>query len=174
MVSRGVRRANVMSAKLAASLGLALILALVFTIVLTLGSVGAENSGGLGSLTASDLLGVFGVALLMFTAYMLFGALVGTFFTSSGSAMAIGLVLAFVSASFYFNLTPEDDFIFLSLFSPVSLGYNFNSLMYYVWRAGEESSRYRDVIPSVAVVLAYSSIFVGFIYGIFSKKQLRG
>jgi hypothetical protein len=70
-------------------------------------------------------------------------------------------------------LTPEDDF-FLAALSPVSLGYNFNSLMYYVWQGGQVSSRYRDVIPSVVFPLAYSAVFVSLIYGVFSKKQLRG
>src|SRR5690606_7659221 len=108
MISRGVRRSDVMSAKLITAIGLALLLAAVFTVALIIGSLGAENSGGLASLKASDVAGIFGVALLMFIAYMLFGGLVGTLITSSGSAMGIGLVLAFISSSFFFNLTPED------------------------------------------------------------------
>ncbi len=172
MISRGVRRNNLMTAKLLATLGLALLMAAVFTGVMLLGSLGA-TSGSETTVSASIVLNVFGVALLMFVAYMLVGGLVGTILASSGSAMGVGLVLAFISSSFFFNLTPKDDF-FLAFMSPASLGYNFNSLMYYVLRAGEESDRYRGVAPSIAVALTYAGVYAGVIYSVFSKKQLRG
>ncbi len=176
MVSRGVRRSNLMTAKVMTVIALAMGLTTLFTAALFLsGLASASNIGGAGlaGLSSSTIAHIFGVALLMFAAYMLVGGVVGTVMTSPSAAMGVGLVLAFISSSFFFMLTPEDDF-FLAKLSPISLGYNFNSLMYYVWRAGEESSRYRDVIPSIAIVAVYAGIYISLIYGVFSKKQLRG
>ncbi|AKG53375.1 hypothetical protein DGWBC_0699 [Dehalogenimonas sp. WBC-2] len=173
MISRGVRRSNLMAAKLFTSLGVALLLTLVFTAVLTFGILFSGNADGVSGITASSLLGIFWVGLLMFTAYMLVGGAIGVILASPSSAMGAALAFAFISASFFFNLTPKDDF-FLAAFSPVSLGYNFNSLMYYVWRAGEETDRYRSVILSVVIAVTYIGIYVSAIYYVFNKKQLKG
>ena len=174
MISRGVRRRNAMTAKLVAAFGVAILLTAVFTTVLTLGFMLSGNytidSAGI---TLSNIIGIAGVALLMFTTYILVGGAVGIVMASPSSAMGIGFALAFISSSFFFNLTPKDGF-FLAAFSPVSLGYNFNSLMYYVWRAGEESDRYRGVIPSLAVTVTYIGIYITAIYAVFNKKQLKG
>ncbi len=175
MISRGVKRSNLVSAKMLTLLMLAVALAAVFTATLLLGGLAAVNGLDTGSSAGISLAAVweiFWIVLLMLIAYMLVGGIVSTILASSGSGMAVGLVLAFVSATFFFMLTPKDDF-FLAAVSPVTLGYNFNSLMYYVWRAGEASDRYRDVLPSLAVVLVYASIYILAVYSVFSKKDLK-
>ncbi|PPD57508.1 ABC transporter permease subunit [Dehalogenimonas etheniformans] len=175
MVSRGVRRSNVMTAKLLTALTLAVSLAALFTgaqLVFGLVSSSGIEGAGLSGVSSSTILSIFAIALLLFVAYMALGGVISTVVGTPSAAMAIGLVVAFISVSFFFNLTPEDHF-FLAGLSPVSLGYNFNSLMYYVWRDGDASTRYRDVAPSVAFALTYAAIFVTAIYGIFSNKQLR-
>lgn len=176
MISRGVKRSNLVSAKMLALLMLALVLAMIFTATLLLGGLAAMNGMDTGlsagiSLTA--VWGIFWIVLLMLIAYMLVGGIVGTVLAASGSGMAVGLVIAFVSSAFFFMLTPKDDF-FLASLSPVTLGYNFNSLMYYIWRVGEASDRYRDVVPSIAVMLAYASIYIMVVYSVFTKKDLKG
>ncbi len=176
MISRGVKRSNLVSAKMLTLLMLAVALAAVFTATLLLGGLAAVNGMDTGSsagISLTAVWGIFWIVLLMLIAYMLVGGIVSTILASSGSGMAVGLVLAFVSATFFFMLTPKDDF-FLAAISPATLGYNFNSLMYYVWRAGEASDRYRDVLPSIAVVLVYASIYIMAVYSVFTKKDLKG
>lgn len=176
MISRGVKRSNLVSAKMLTLLMLAVALAAAFTATLLLGGLAAVNGMDTGSsagISLTAVWGIFGIVLLMLIAYMLVGGIVSTILASSGSGMAVGLVLAFVSATFFFMLTPKDEF-FLAAISPVTLGYNFNSLMYYIWRAGEASDRYRDVLPSIAVVLVYASIYIMAVYSVFTKKDLKG
>jgi ABC-type transport system involved in multi-copper enzyme maturation permease subunit len=175
MISRGVKRSNLVSAKMATLLLLALVLAATFTTTLLLGGLAAVN--GMNTDTSVDISlatvwGIFWVALLMLIAYMLVGGIVSTILASPGSGMAVGLVLAFISATFFFMLTPKDDF-FLAAVSPVTLGYNFNSLMYYVWRAGEAADRYRDVMPSIAVVLVFASFYIMAVYSVFTRRDLK-
>lgn len=176
MIGRGVRRSQLMTAKLVTTLGTAVGLAGVFTFALLLSGLAADGGiggPGLSGLSSTSFYGIFGVALLMLAAYMLVGGVVGVVAGSAFSAMAVGMVLAFISVAFFFASTPEDDF-FLAAFTPVSLGYNFNSLMYYVWRGGEEISRYREVVPSLAFVTTYAIVYIGFIYGVFVNKELKG
>ncbi|XUW99903.1 MAG: ABC transporter permease subunit [Dehalogenimonas sp.] len=174
-VSRGVRRSSVMTAKLLTGLALAVGLAALFTAAqLLIGLISASGieGAGLAGVSSSMILSIFAIALLLFVAYIALGGIISMIVGSPSAAMAVGLVIAFISVSFFFNLTPEDHF-FLAGLSPVSLGYNFNSLMYYVWRDGDASTRYRDVAPSIAFALTYAAIFITAIYGIFSNKQLR-
>ncbi len=185
IISRGVRRSDLISAKMLTSTTLALLFATILTVALLLGALAAYSSLGLDTppdVSTAAFSGILGLALLMFFAYMMLGGAVGTLLASSSSAMAIGLVLAFLAGTLFFNATPCMEGFFGTI-SPVTLGYNFSSLMHHLWQpiggiegmvSPGQRDCYRDVGIALTLALTYTAAFTGFIYSVFMNKDLKG
>jgi hypothetical protein len=127
---------------------------------------------------------------------MAMGCLIATLLASPTPAMAIGFVVCIISL-FFINITPGSEG-FLSKISPISLAYNFNSLLQNlvfqeannivtniasadtttttqinIKIPSESQEVYRSTSLSVLMILLYTSIYTGLSYYIFGRKELK-
>lgn len=192
MVSRGVRRNRIMTAKI----NIIALLAVVFTIVTMITvlitiRLSYEGFGSIhpASLTMGAIWNILWVFGLVAVAFMALGGFLGILLASPGSAIMVGIVIGLVSTSF-FAVTPCGQG-FLATISPVTMGYNFGSIMYHMWpeveitRGVSQATEiivggsaqtvecFRGVGPAVALVLVYISLFTALVYGIFQRKEMK-
>ncbi|MDV2989028.1 MAG: ABC transporter permease subunit [Dehalogenimonas sp.] len=192
MVSRGVRRHRIMTAKILVSAALAVVFTVITTVTLLITiRLFYDGFGAIhpATLSLGIVWNVFWVFGLIAVAYMALGGFLGIFLASPGSAVMVGIVIGLVSTSF-FSVTPCGQGLFATI-SPATMGYNFGSIMHYMWPGqefiGGASGQnvvivggsaqtvecFRGVGPAVALVLAYISLFTALVYGIFQRKELK-
>lgn len=186
IISRGVIRSHLISAKVLTVLGQTVFFALLLTVAVGLSGYISYNSLGADTppvIEPGFLASVFAIAAFMFAAYMMGGALLGTILASPTTAMTIGLIIAFIGGYTFLMATPCQDGI-LGMLSPLSLGYNFNSLIQEYWSlsaatgplapgGGGPQDCYRDAVPAILTALGYTAFYTIATYTIFSRKELK-
>lgn len=199
IISRGVSRNQLLSAKILTATTLSILFALISTFTLYVSVVITYT--GFDSATSINILphmvlDIFVILFLASFAYIAMGCLITTLLASPTPAMAVGFVVCIISLLFI-NITPGGDSI-LSKISPVSLAYNFNCLLQNldfqeanetitnitsantttttqinIEVTGESQEVYRSTGLSILMILLYTSIYAGLSYYIFSRKELK-
>ncbi|MDD5486338.1 MAG: ABC transporter permease subunit [Dehalococcoidales bacterium] len=192
MVSRGVKRSTIVTSKFIALIAASVIFTLVAAITLfvsiavTYNNFNAVNPADFSMLQAGSVIWVF---LLISLVYVALGGLMATTLASATPAMLGGLVLAFLSISF-FNITPCDQG-FLAAVSPVTLGHNIGSILQTIFSpvtggvetspfvetvivGGQVDKCFRNLNLAMPLAVVYASVFTFLTYLIFNKKELKG
>ncbi|MGI2336302.1 MAG: ABC transporter permease subunit [Dehalogenimonas sp.] len=184
IISRGVTRSGLMGAKVLTVVGLGLYLALLATLAVSLaGFLSFQNlsSSAPAVFSFAAIASIFGVAAFMFIGYMMGGAALGTLVASPTTAMTVGLIIAFIGGNIFLMASPCMDNI-IGLLSPLSLGYNYGSLMQEFWVTsnsmgfgvfGDTQNCYRDVVPSIIVASGYTAFYTLAVFTIFRRKELK-
>lgn len=177
IMSRGIRRRDLMWAKASSLVVITFLFSTLLIMTLLITSLIDYNNFGVmkpPDISLVALWDIYWVFLFMFFAYMMVGGVIATVVASPVSAMMTGLVIAvFFPQIFIPGLTPCDDFV-MSAVSPLSLGYNFNSLIHLVWYSVEDASCYRSISGSIVGTVAYIVISFTLIQYVFGSKDLKG
>ncbi|MDV2988923.1 MAG: ABC transporter permease subunit [Dehalogenimonas sp.] len=176
IIGRGVKRGDLMWAKFLALASLALLLATV--LVITSFIIGLANYNSLAAaqppvIDPGAVFEIYWVLFLLLFAYMVFGGVLGTLLASPVPALVAGVVIAFMLSQFFvYGLTPCGDDM-LSAISPLTLGYNFNSLTHLLWDSSDKVECYRSVPWAVGMALAYITVMIMFVQANFGHKELK-
>lgn len=176
IIGRGVKRGDLMRGKFLTLASLALLLTTVLLIISFI--IGLVNYNSLGAVQPpvihlEAVFNIYWVLFLLLFAYMVFGGALGTLLASPVPALVAGVVIAFMLSQFFvYGLTPCGDDM-LSAISPLTLGYNFNSLTHLLWESSHKVECYRSVPWAVGMVLAYIAVMVTFVQVNFGQKELK-
>ena len=184
MLSRGIRRGSLMSAKILTVIGMSLFFAMVLGLAVTLSgyiSYSGLSSAAPAEFSVGAFLSIFWLAALMFIGYTMGGAALGILLGSPVTAMTVGLIIAFVGGTIFLFAHPGMDGIIGAL-SPLSLGYNFGSMIQDAWVntasmgvtiPGDGSNDYRDLPAALIGASIYIGLYTTIVFTVFGRKELK-
>jgi len=192
MISRGVKRSVIVTAKymllaVASAIFALLVAVTLFAVIVVMyQNFNAVNPAAFSMSQAVSAIWMF---LLISLVYMALGGLTATVLASATPALLGGFVLVFLSISF-FNITPCDQG-FLAAVSPFTLGHNIGSMLQEIFiptsgavdpspfvetvvTGGQAEKCYRGFNLALTLTILYTSVFIPLTYLIFRKKELKG
>lgn len=184
MLSRGIRRGSLMGAKILTVIGMSLFFALVLGLAVTLSgyiSYSGLSSAAPAAFSFGAFLSIFWLAVLMFVGYTMGGAALGILLGSPVTAMTVGLIIAFVGGTIFLFAHPGMDGIIGAL-SPLSLGYNFGSMIQETWVnttslginvPGDFRDDYRDLPVALIGASIYIGLYTMIVFTVFGRKELK-
>ncbi|MDV2988916.1 MAG: ABC transporter permease subunit [Dehalogenimonas sp.] len=184
MLSRGIRRNSLMSAKILTVIGMSLFFALVLGLAVTLSgymSYSGLSAAAPAAFSFGAFLSIIWLGALMFLGYTMGGAALGILLASPVTAMTVGLIIAFVGGTIFLFAHPGMDGIIGSL-SPLSLGYNYGSMIQETWVnttslgvtvPGEGRNDYRDLPAAFIGAFIYISLYTTVVFTVFGRKELK-